>query len=187
MLKGLAINLTPLDSYCNPPTPEETGSSFEENALIKAKAVARFTGEVALADDSGLEVEALAGKPGIFSSRYAGPLSSDEDNNCKLLAELKNVPQGKRRASFVCVLALVTPQGKQIVVEGRCQGEIGFQPKGSRGFGYDPLFICRDGKTLAELPPEIKNRISHRAQAAGKLKPKLAEILGGGSSLGKTL
>ena len=187
LLKDLPVNLIPLDSYSQPPTPEETGVSFKENAIIKAKAVAQFTGEIALADDSGLEVEALGRKPGIFSSRYAGPQSSDEDNNRKLLAELKNVPREKRGASFVCALALVTTQGSQIVVEGRCWGEIGFQPKGSGGFGYDPLFICRQGKTLAELPPEIKNRISHRVQAARKLKRKLADLFcEGETSLRKT-
>jgi len=124
-----------------------------------------------LADDSGLEVDALGGEPGIHSARYSGEAASDESNNRKLLFDLRNVPQGKRGAAFRCVLALSDPDGRSEVFEGTWRGEILFEPRGSMGFGYDPLFLdTRQGLTAAELPPEVKNRISHRGQAFAKFR-----------------
>lgn len=158
------------------PTPldvEETGSTFAENALIKAEAYARAFGEAALADDSGLCVDALDGRPGIYSARYA---PTDAERIAKLLGELKDVPEAGRTAAFVCAMALVFPDGRVIEVEGRCPGVIADGPKGAGGFGYDPVFFVPEaGKTFAELSAAEKNRISHRAIATGKLKAAISE------------
>lgn len=152
----------------------ENGRSFDENALIKAKAVAQNTGFIALGDDSGLEVEALGGKPGIYTARYAGEGARDEDNIRKLLSEMENVPWEKRRARFVCSLALVFPEGKIFIERGFCKGIIATKPGGEHGFGYDPVFYLPEyGKTMAELPDRDKNRISHRARAVEKIKKHL--------------
>jgi XTP/dITP diphosphohydrolase len=146
---------------------EETGKTFEENARIKACAYAAASGLVTLADDSGLEVEALGGEPGIRSARYAGENASDSDRVNLLLSKLKSIPLDKRNARFKCVIAISTPTGEIAVTEGECQGLIEFEPKGKNGFGYDPVFFFPDlGKTMAELPSEVKGQISHRARAA---------------------
>ena len=146
---------------------EETGKTFEENARIKSRAYAAASGLVTLADDSGLEVEALGGEPGIKSARYAGENASDSDRVNLLLSKLKGVPRDKRNARFKCVIAISTPTGEIAVTEGECRGLIGFKPKGKNGFGYDPIFFFPDlGKTMAELPSEVKGQISHRARAA---------------------
>lgn len=153
---------------------EECGRSYAENAILKARAYARASGLLTLADDSGLEVEALGGTPGIFSSRYGGK-ATDEDRYRLLLEKMKDIPQEKRQARFVCFAALATPQGEVEIAEGSCQGIIAFAPRGKHGFGYDPVFyLPEQGCTLAELEPEVKNRISHRARAAMKIK----EVLG---------
>ena len=144
---------------------EETGSTFRDNALLKAEAVYAVAGMPVLADDSGLTVEALYGAPGVYSARYAGEEACDAANNARLLAELASVPAGRRQAAFVCALAFVDRQGVRFF-EGRCQGEILLHPRGEHGFGYDPLFyLPRIGLSMAELPLEKKNSLSHRARA----------------------
>jgi XTP/dITP diphosphohydrolase len=154
----------------------EDGKNFEENALIKARALATISNEIVVADDSGLEVEILDNAPGIYSARYAGEHGNDKANNHKLLRELKNVPEHKRGARFYCAIAMVYPSGKEIVVAGECKGIIGLEPKGSGGFGYDPLFfIPQLGKTYAQLDPEEKNNISHRSRALDALKKVLLD------------
>jgi XTP/dITP diphosphohydrolase len=161
---------------------EETGTTFEENAQLKALAFAQATGLLTLADDSGLEVDALGGEPGVHSARYAGPGASDVDRYEKLLEALANVPQGQRSARFRCVVALAQPTGIIDSVDGTCEGVIGYAPKGEHGFGYDPVFLVEGygGLTLAEIEPHEKNRISHRARAATAARPLLATLLGEG-------
>ena len=156
-----------------PDLPEirEDGNSFLENALKKARTIAELTGEMVLADDSGLEVEALDGAPGIYSARYAGDSADDEKNIRKLLSDLKGVPPAEREAAFRCVLVLCRPDGRYHAFDGRWEGRIAETPAGKGGFGYDPVFyLPEQGVTVAELPAEIKNRISHRAKAAAKLR-----------------
>lgn len=155
---------------------EENGSTFAENSLIKAKAVAELCGMPAVADDSGLMVDALQGAPGVRSARFAGEHGNDAKNNEKLLALMKDVPDEKRGAKFVCAVTLVFPDGKVISAEGECRGKIAREPKGSGGFGYDPLFVP-DGydKTFAELGADVKNRISHRSRALMRLAGLLKE------------
>lgn len=156
----------------------EDGTTFEENAVKKAGAVARHTGFYALADDSGIVVEILKGRPGIFSSRYAGEGSTDKENNQKLLRELEGVPLGERAARYVCVIALVGPDGSKKTFKGECRGVIAEAPKGEGGFGYDPIFfIPEKGKTMAELSLEEKNLISHRAIALKQFKEWLGRAL----------
>lgn len=164
--------------------PEETGVTFEENALIKARAAVAETGFTAVADDSGLMVDALGGEPGVYSARYAGVHGDDVANNAKLLQNLSDVPEGERTARFVSVVALVEPSGQVCVGTGTCEGTVGFEGRGSHGFGYDPLFLPEDtpGKTMAELTPEEKNAISHRFHALQDLCAKLAERAGAQAS-----
>ena len=157
---------------------EETGTTFEENAIVKAATVAKQTGKMAIADDSGLEVDALNGEPGIYSARYAGEGATDADNNAKLLEKLKEVPLENRQARFVCALATVFPDGRKIVVRGTVEGYIDFEEKGSHGFGYDPLFLIPSyQQTFGELGPVIKNSMSHRGQAIELMKEELSAIL----------
>jgi len=156
----------------------EEGSTFAENAGMKARTIARLTGRLAIADDSGLAVKALKGRPGVFSSRYAGEKATDQERRQKLLNEMAAVPEGKRQATFVCAMAVANPEGKMQVVQGECQGQISFAPRGKHGFGYDPIFFVPEfGKTMAELEPEVKNHISHRARALEKLKLLLPKFL----------
>lgn len=157
----------------------ETGDTFEENARLKAVAFAQASGLLTLADDSGLEVDALGGAPGVHSARYAGPGASDEDRYRKLLAALADVPPDRRSARFRCVVAVAQPDGAVYTADGVCEGQIGFEPRGEHGFGYDPVFLVQgyDGLTMAELDPEVKNRISHRARAARAAQPILARLL----------
>lgn len=174
MLEGLGIALLSLNDCPACPEIVEDGDSFLENALKKARAVAERTGEVVLADDSGLEVAFLGGAPGIHSSRYAGDGADDAKNIAKLLAELRDVPSGERKAAFRCVLVLCRPDGRCEAFEGRWEGEIAQAPAGEGGFGYDPVFyLPESGLTVAELPAESKNRLSHRAQAFAKLRERL--------------
>ncbi|SHI76477.1 XTP/dITP diphosphatase [Lutispora thermophila] len=155
---------------------EENGTTFRENALIKAREIWRLTGKASIADDSGLEVFVLNGEPGVYSARYAGVPGDEKDraNNKKLLENMKDIPENKRQARFVSSIAFIFPDGKEIVTEGYVYGTIGFKEKGENGFGYDPLFIV-DGldKTMAELTSEEKNKISHRANALKELKKML--------------
>lgn len=157
----------------------ETGETFAENARLKALAFADASGLPTLADDSGLEVDALHGAPGVCSARYSGPGASDADRYRKLLAELADVPSSKRSARFRCVVALALPEGDIYTTEGTCEGEIDFAPRGEFGFGYDPVFVVagQDGQTMAELAPEVKNRISHRARALQAMLPRLRRLL----------
>jgi XTP/dITP diphosphohydrolase len=157
----------------------ESGETFAENAALKARAYAAASGLPTLADDSGLEVDALDGAPGIRSARYAGPGASDADRYRKLLSALENVPPDDRAARFRCVVAVALPGGRLETAEGRCEGHVGYEPRGEHGFGYDPIFVVAGtgGKTMAELPPEVKNKISHRARAFQAAVPILKRIL----------
>ena len=155
----------------------ETGRTFQENARKKALAAARATGGLAVADDSGLEVRALSGGPGVRSARFAGRHGNDHANNAKLLRLLEGLPPSRRVARFRCVLALASPNEVLAVTEGTLAGRIAKTPRGHRGFGYDPIFIVpRLGKTVAQLPAAVKNRISHRAQAARRLQRVLRRL-----------
>ncbi len=163
--------LQSLDDYPNLPDIIEDGNSFLDNALKKARTIAELTGEMVLADDSGLEVAALDGAPGIYSARYAGQGADDKKNILKLLSDLAGVPPEERAAAFRCILVLYRPDGRYDAFDGKWEGRIAEAPAGKRGFGYDPVFFLPErGITVAQLPAEIKNRISHRAKAAEKLK-----------------
>jgi XTP/dITP diphosphohydrolase len=152
----------------------ETGQTFRENAALKAAAFAKESGLLTLADDSGLEVDALGGEPGVNSHRYAGEKATDADRNNFLLAKLKGVPETKRTACFRCVIAIATPAGKVTLFKGECRGLITTEPKGTHGHGYDPIFYVPElGKTMAELTLEEKNRVSHRARAAEQAREGL--------------
>lgn len=158
----------------------EDGETFEENSMKKAMEVMALTKCAAIADDSGLEVDILDNRPGVYSARFSGEGATDQRNNEKLLDMLENVPYEKRTARFVSVISAVFPDGTRISVRGECEGIIGFEAKGTQGFGYDPLFIVPEyNQTFSELGPEIKNSISHRAKALEKLKEALQGILGG--------
>ncbi len=164
---GMPIELRSLRDLGIADDVEETGATFAENAQLKAEFYTQRSGLPALADDSGLEVHALNGEPGVRSHRYAGPDASDADRNALLLKKLADVPFHARLARFVCSIALARPDGAIELVEGALPGVIEFAPRGEHGFGYDPLFYLLDeNATLAELPPERKNQISHRAVAA---------------------
>ncbi len=153
---------------------DETGSTFEENALIKAKEIAKISGEISMADDSGLEVEYLNGAPGIYSSRFAGENATDPERVAKLLKMLDGVPFEKRKAKFVCAIAVVFPDSKEIVVTGELKGQIAEKPVGENGFGYDPVFYVSEfGKTTAQMKPEEKHKISHRGIALRKMAEEL--------------
>ncbi len=179
LLNDLPLNVIALDEG-NWSVPEivEDGKDFKENAVKKARVVAKITGQLTLADDSGLEVDALEGQPGIFSSRFAGEKATDRENNLKLLELLKNVPLDLRTAQFCCVIAIVDKKGKPKTVEGLCAGRIAFQEQGSIGFGYDPLFVPNNyDVTFAQLGLGIKNKLSHRARALEKAKLVLEKKL----------
>jgi XTP/dITP diphosphohydrolase len=167
----------PLHSLGIAEVPAETGETYEENARIKARAARLPERPMAtLADDSGLEVDALGGAPGIHSARYAGERTTDQRNIMKLLEELKDVPEDRRAARFVCSMVYVDEEGREIVASGVCEGRITSRPRGAGGFGYDPAFLpdeITDGRTMAELSPEEKNRISHRGKALRALREKL--------------
>lgn len=163
--------------------PEETGTTFAQNAIIKAEAAVAETGFAAVADDSGLMVDALGGEPGVYSARYAGVHGDDAANNEKLLAKLKGVEDARRTARFASAIAFIEPSGLVTMGEGFCEGMIGHGGRGDYGFGYDPLFLPRDtpGKTMAELEPQEKNAISHRFHAL----QDLCEKLGAGVTAGE--
>ena len=174
LLKGLPLELVTLAEQGIISVVDEVGESLEENARLKAAALARESRLPALADDSGLEVDALGGEPGRLSARYAGEGASDRDRIDYLLARLKGVPWERRSARFRCVIAITTPEGEVELCSGECPGFISFEPKGEQGFGYDPVFYLPElDKTMAELPLEIKNRVSHRALAAKKAREVL--------------
>jgi XTP/dITP diphosphohydrolase len=157
---------------------DETGTTFEENAVIKAEAIAKICGEVVLADDSGLEIDYLNGEPGIYSARYMGHDTSYDIKNKSLIDRLEGVPEDKRTARFVCAVAAAIPGKETVVVRGTMEGIIGYEIKGENGFGYDPIFFLPQyGKTSAEISPEEKNEISHRGKALRMIKEKLEVIL----------
>ncbi len=178
LLAGLPFELVTLDDVGIREDVEENGTTFAENARIKANEYSRQSGLLTLADDSGLEVDALGGEPGVRSKRYAGENASDADRIVYLLDKLRDVPRGNRRARFRCAIAIAGPRGKVLEADGTCEGEIIFEPRGTHGFGYDPIFYFPDlGATLAELPMEKKNQVSHRARAAQAIKKMLKEAL----------
>jgi XTP/dITP diphosphohydrolase len=180
LLPGIKFEFKTLEDFPGAPEVVEDGETLEENAVKKAKSAALFCGLWALADDTGLKVDALGGAPGVYSARYSGAKASYADNNVKLLSELSGLPPEKRTARFCCVMALASPAGSVIKVEGRLEGSIAAAPSGGNGFGYDPLFIVAGlGKTLAELAPCEKNILSHRAAAVKKIKPYLDRLLRG--------
>ncbi len=171
ILANQQIEILTLEDFPDMPEVKETGKTLEENAVLKAKSVFNATGIPALADDSGLEVDALDGAPGVMSARFAGPGCSYEDNNLKLLGLLKGIPDERRGASFRCVMALVLNPDNIRILEGRVRGVITQNEIGENGFGYDPVFFFPElGKTFAQLEPEEKNRISHRGIALRKAK-----------------
>ena len=177
ILKDLNVELLTLDDVGIEHDVEETGKTFEENARLKARAYARLSGILTLADDSGLEVDALNGEPGVYSKRYAGEGIGDAARNEYLLEKLRAVPQPERAARFRCVVAIEDAGGNSWTTEGTCEGEIAFEPRGTNGFGYDPIFIVSGrGKHLAELASDEKNRISHRGRAAEHAREILIEI-----------
>jgi XTP/dITP diphosphohydrolase len=176
LLRGIPYRLVTLADEGITTDIPETGKTFEENARLKATVLAAESGLLTLADDSGLEVDALGGEPGVLSHRYAGEGVSDEDRYIFLLDKLKGVPEDKRTARFRCVIAIASPEGKVEICSGECPGVITTTSRGYNGFGYDPIFYVPElGKTMAELPAEDKNRISHRARAAEKAKKMLME------------
>jgi XTP/dITP diphosphohydrolase len=178
ILRGLPVELVGLGAFPDAPEVHEDGDTFEANAAKKAVTLADALGEWVMADDSGLEVDALGGQPGVMSARYAGVTHDDAANNCKLLAELDRVPTEQRTAAFRCVIALARPGQLLLTSEGRCEGRIAFAPRGRGGFGYDPLFEQPDlGKTFGELACDHKNRISHRARALEAFREKLTDLL----------
>jgi XTP/dITP diphosphohydrolase len=177
LLKGLPFELTTLSEQGITEEVEETGSSLKQNAIYKATAYTKLSGLTTMADDSGLEVDALGGEPGPLSRRYAGDNVSDTERNDYLLVKLRNVPREKRTARFRCVIAIATADGKMKTCGGVCEGVIAFDAKGSGGFGYDPIFYLPElDKRMAELSLVEKNRISHRAKAAQKARRILERL-----------
>jgi XTP/dITP diphosphohydrolase len=174
LLAGVRHDIVLLADVPGATLPEETGTTYEDNALIKARAAAAMTGALAVADDSGIEVDALGGEPGVFSARFGGEGLDDEGRTMHLLARLDGVPEARRTARYRCVLALVTPGGAARCVEGTAEGVILTAPRGTGGFGYDPVFLYPPlGRTFAELAPEDKDRVSHRGAAMRALRPLL--------------
>jgi len=175
ILDGRQIKILTMKNFQHLPKIEEDGKNYQENAFKKARKISEYTGKICLADDSGLEVDYLKGKPGIYSSRWG---NSDEERINKVLRLLENVPIGKRNAKFVCAAVLVFPDGKTYMVKEECNGIIGFQPKGKSGFGYDPIFLVPGyNKTFAELGDKIKNQISHRGKAMRRIIDIINELV----------
>ena len=171
ILNGISASLLSLEDFPECPKVVEDGETLEANAKKKALVVSQYTKKLSLAEDTGLEVEALSGAPGIHSARFAGDNCTYEDNNKKLLKLMEKLSLGERRAKFRCVAALARPEGEVVTCEGVCEGIIALEMKGESGFGYDPLFLLPSyGKTFAELGEEMKNKISHRARALTKIK-----------------
>lgn len=178
LLSDLPVTILSLDDFPDAPETIEDGETFRANAVKKAVEVAHCTGRLTMADDSGIEVDALGGAPGVRSARYASENATDKDNNKKLLEAMRIIPEERRSASYRCAIAIAVPEGLVDVVEGACAGRIGVQEKGFHGFGYDSLFVRLEyNKTFAELDPSIKNRISHRARALEKARLILEKIL----------
>jgi XTP/dITP diphosphohydrolase len=177
LLAGLPIQWVTLDDVGITHEIEETGDTFEANARLKAEGYAEMSNLLTLADDSGLEVDALGGEPGVYSARYGGPGASDDDRYRLVLEKMRDVPPGKRSARFRCVIAVAAPGDGIFTADGVVEGEVAFEPRGSHGFGYDPIFwMAEYGATLAELGPEIKNQVSHRARAVQAVRPRLEAL-----------
>ncbi|MBL8038144.1 MAG: XTP/dITP diphosphatase [Nitrospira sp.] len=176
LLGGLGIHIRTLAEFPTVPEVEEDGTTCEANAIKKAREVAKSTGLPSVADDTGLEVDALGGRPGVFAARYAGEHATYEDNCRKLLSELEGVPKGARHARFLTVAAIAFPSGTIHVTQGNLEGAITDHPIGDRGFGYDPVFLVPEfGKTLAQLTIDEKNCISHRAKAFARVRAWLEQ------------
>lgn len=181
LLADMGVSVLSLRDFPDMPEIEETGDTFAENAEIKATTVARVTRKLTLADDSGLEVDALGGRPGVLSSRFGGPGASDREKYLRILELLEGVPDEKRTARFRAAVAIATPEGETVIVEGTCEGRIAHGPSGEGGFGYDPVFYIPEvGQTMAEVPSDVKNRISHRARAMQSAKRILQQYLASG-------
>jgi XTP/dITP diphosphohydrolase len=176
LLSGTGWEVRSVGDYPDVPEVEEDGATFRENALKKAAETAEYLNEWVLADDSGLEVDALGGEPGVHSARFAGVHGDDRANNRLLLERLQHVEMPRRTACFRCVTALVAPDGRSWTADGTCEGRIGWGPKGENGFGYDPLFLLDSGESMAELPEQEKNRISHRARAMKAMRGILVKL-----------
>jgi XTP/dITP diphosphohydrolase len=176
MFKEFGIEVISLLDIENCPDVEETGTTFEENAVLKAETICSMMDIPVISDDSGLVIDALDGRPGVYSARYAGSQKDDDDNMQKVLDEMRGVPEGNRTARFVCALAFAKPDKETIVVEGSCEGVILHKKKGTEGFGYDPIFFLpKLNRTMAEITKNEKNQISHRAQALSKLKEYISQ------------
>jgi len=176
--KGLGLKVSSLADYSITPRIIENGSTFRENAIKKAVKIAGFTGQLTMGEDSGICIDALGGKPGVYSARFTGKGKSDQQNNLKVLSLMKDLPSVKRKAHYVCAVALADKDGLVGVVEGKCFGRISFEQKGSSGFGYDPLFLIPEyGKTFAQLGMKIKHKISHRYRALEKAKKILQKYI----------
>lgn len=177
ILSDLRISFLSVASLGGYIPPIESGATYAENAATKAKATAELSGNWALADDSGLEVGALGGQPGVHSNRYLSLTATDRERNQRILELLEGIPPTRRGACFQCMVAVAGPGGELTLFHGSCQGIIAEVPSGNSGFGYDPIFIVPDlGVTMASLPPGVKNRISHRARALEKTKPLLQRL-----------
>ncbi len=177
LLKDIPTTLIPLSSFPHLPDVLEDGETFRENALKKARIIADSSGIVTLADDSGLSIDALDGRPGVLSARYGDQGATDAEKCARILMEMEQVPERLRTARFVCIIALVTPQGEEKVFEGMCEGKIIRELRGTAGFGYDPIFYYPDsGCTFAEMDSETKNRVSHRGRALHEFRNYLKEL-----------
>jgi XTP/dITP diphosphohydrolase len=177
LLDGLGYGITTLTEEGITKIVTESGNNYEQNARLKAITYAKLSQFTALADDSGLEVDALNGEPGIKSARFAGEAATDEEKVSLLLDKLNGIPWEKRTARFKCVIAIAIPGGRVELCHGECNGMIAFEAKGEKGFGYDPIFFLPDiGKTMAELPFDMKNQISHRARASQKARQVLQQL-----------
>lgn len=180
LLAGLDVELITLNQAGISQEAREDYNTFAENARSKAEFYVGLSGLITIADDSGLEVDALGGEPGVRSSRYAGANASDNDRVNFLLDKLKGIPVEQRQARFKCVIAIATPDGPLYLVSGECEGTIALKPSGTNGFGYDPIFyLPQYNKTIAEITPDQKNEISHRGRAAKNARPILSDILAG--------
>ncbi len=180
LLVGLPVQVRTLEEFPDVPILPETGEAFEENAKEKADLVARLTGRITVADDSGLEIDALGGAPGVRSATFLGPTATDEDRNLWVLGKLRGMPEGLRTARYRAVIAVAAPDGSIRTFDGTCEGRIIDAPRGDNGFGYDPIFLVPAyGRTMAELPSEIKNRISHRAKAIEAARAYLEALVRG--------
>jgi XTP/dITP diphosphohydrolase len=178
MFASKGIEVQSLLDLSFPGEIEETGSTFEENAIIKAQALADYYKQTVIADDSGLEIDALGGEPGIYSARYAGASKNDQANIEKVLHKLEGVPDEKRSARFVCAIAVVTPNEEPVTFRGTCEGVIAQEQSGTNGFGYDPIFYLPEyQKTMAQLASDEKNKISHRAHAIKQLMTNIDEVI----------